>query len=73
MKVITYHIDAGDGELISTDLMSGLELEGCLQTQIEQEHLFNIQPDNEGVLMTFTVTVKKVFTQKEVDQLPEKY
>lgn len=72
-KVLTYHINAGDGELITTDLNSGLEYEGCLQEQIEyQDQHNNLIPDDDGVLFTFTVSVKKTMTQAEVDNLPEK-
>lgn len=71
-KIITYHIDAGDGELITVDLLGGLEYEGCLQKQIED--MINLdEMDEEGELFSFTVTVKKVLTEQEVMDLPEKF
>jgi hypothetical protein len=73
-KIITYHIDAGDGELITVDLAGGLEHEGIIQSVIEANiERKDIEPDDDGVLMEITIQVKKVMTEQEVMDLPEKY
>lgn len=71
-NVFTYHIDAGDGELIVTkkDLLYGLECEMPSDYDMSAEH---DEPDEDGVIQEITIQIKKYLTQAEVDALPEKH
>lgn len=70
-KVFTYHIDAGNGELIVTKehLNYGLECEMPSDYDMSAEC---DDPDEDGVYMTITIKIKKYLTQAEIDTLPEK-
>lgn len=70
-NVITYHIDAGDGELIVTKehLIYGLECE--LPSDIDLESEFD-EPEDDGTIMEVTIKIKKYLTKAEVEALPEK-
>lgn len=73
-KIITYHIDAGDGELTTVDLIEGLAHEGCEQREIERQiEAGELEPDDDGVYLEITIQVKKVMTEQDVMDLPEKY
>jgi len=70
-NVFTYHIDAGNGEVIVTreHLNYGLECELPSDYDMNSEH---DGPDEDGVIMTVTIKIKKYMTQAEVEALPEK-
>lgn len=70
-NVFTYHIDAGDGELIVTKdhLIYGLECEMPDEYSMDSEY---DEPDENGVIQEITIQIKKYLTQAEVDALPEK-
>lgn len=69
-KVFTYHIDAGNGEMIVTkpDLLDSIEQMMPNDYDLECEH---DEPDEDGTIMLVTIKIKKCMTQKEVDDLPE--
>lgn len=69
-KVFTYHIDAGDGEVIVTkeNLIQGIENVLPNDYDLECEH---DEPESDGSIMTVTIKIKKYMTQKQIDSLPE--
>jgi hypothetical protein len=70
-NIFTYHIDAGDGELIvdRKGLNYGLECELPSDLDFDSEH---DEPDEDGTIQEITIKIKKYLTQAEVDALPEK-
>lgn len=69
-KVFTYHINAGNEEMIVTKdtLLDGIEQMLPNDYDLECEH---DEPEDDGTIMEITIRIKKVMTQTEVDNLPE--
>lgn len=70
-KVFTYHIDAGNGEMIVTKENLSFGLESELPSDYDMTSECD-DPDEDGIYMTVTIKIKKYLTQAEVAALPEK-
>lgn len=70
-KIVTYHIDAGDGELI----VDRENLEYGLACEMPSDYDLSSEMDEleeDCVITEIVITVKKVMTKAEFDALPEK-